>query len=68
MMVVGTPLDDGEERVGGAVVCGGADEGIPVTVDVGMIAVLLEGEGHSAVRDTCMQDSPSGLVLSGSGV
>ena len=58
MMVVGAPLDDVEEMVGGAVVCGG-DEGVPVTVDVGMTAVLLEGEGHSVVRDTCMWASPS---------
>ena len=48
MMVVGTSLDDGEEMVGEVVVCGGVDEGIPVT------AVLLEGEGeHSAVNNRC---------------
>ena len=53
MMVVGTPLDDGEEMVGEVVVCGGVDEGISVTVDVGMTAVLLDNGkvGHSAIRD-----------------
>ena len=55
MMVVGTPLDDGEEMVGEAVVCGGVDEGILFTVDVVMTAVLLDGEeAQSAVKYTCM--------------
>ena len=51
MVVVGTPLDDGEEMVGEAVVCGGVDKGIPVTVDVVMTAELLDDTGwHSAVK------------------
>ena len=51
MMARGTPLDDGEELVGEVVVCGGVDEGIPVTVDVGMTVVLLDSErGQSAVK------------------
>ena len=51
MVVVETPLDDGEEMVGEALVCGGVDEGIPVTVDVVMTAGLLDGEkGHSAMK------------------
>ena len=40
-------MDEGEEMIGETVVCGGVDEGIPVTVG------LLDGEGsHSAINNS----------------
>ena len=53
MMVVGTPLDDGE-----GVVCGGVDEGIPDVV-ITAVLVLLGDEGrHSAIKTIACQHSP----------
>ena len=46
-------MGEGEDMVGGAVVCGGVGEGIPVTVDLVMTAVLLDGEGsHSVINNS----------------
>ena len=51
-MVIGTPLEDGEDVVGETVVCGGEDEGISCGVDVMMTAVLMYGEGPHSTKKT----------------
>ena len=50
VMVVGTPLYEGDKMVGEAVVCRGVGERILITV------VLLDGtsRGRTAIRHNCM--------------
>ena len=43
MMVVGTPLDDGNDVVGKTVVCGGVDKGI-----TNLVMIILDGEGRQS--------------------